>query len=163
MRSLNKIILHCADTRTDQDFSIEDIRSWHIMPKYNSKSKLYSYKGIKYKSISSLPSNVQGRKGRGWSDIGYHYYIKLDGSLHEGRPLSRVGSHCKGHNTGSIGVCFEGGKTSENKPWDKPTDNQIKTVKSLIQSLQNDYGDLSLHGHYEFSSKSCPNFDVCIL
>ena len=131
MRFLNKIILHCADTRTNQSFSVQDVRNWHLT--------------------------------RGWSDIGYHYYIKLDGSLHEGRPLSRVGSHCKGHNTGSIGVCFEGGKTSDNKPWDKPTDNQIKTVRSLIQSLRNDYGYLSLHGHYDFSSKSCPNFDVCIL
>jgi len=131
MRRIDKIILHCADTRTDQDFSVGDVRAWH--------------------------------KARGWSDIGYHYYIKCDGSLHEGRPLSRVGSHCKGHNTGSIGVCFEGGKNPNNSNWDKPTDNQIKTVKLLIVSLRSDYGDLTLHGHYEFSSKSCPNFDVCIL
>ena len=131
MRRLDKIILHCADTRIDQDFSVEDVRHWH--------------------------------KARGWSDIGYHYYIKCDGSLHEGRPLYRIGSHCKGKNTGSIGVCFEGGKDAFNLKWDKPTDNQIKTVKKLIESLRNDYGDLTVHGHYEFSSKGCPNFDTCIL
>jgi len=29
--------------------------------------------------------------------------------------------------------------------------------------LRDKYGFLSINGHYEFSSKSCPNFDVCIL
>ena len=40
-------------------------------------------------------------KARGWSDIGYHYVIYLDGSVHEGRPVERMGAHCKGQNKGS--------------------------------------------------------------
>ena len=36
--------------------------------------------------------------GRGWSDIGYHYIIYIDGSIHTGRPLDRSGAHTKGHN-----------------------------------------------------------------
>ena len=24
---------------------------------------------------------------RGWSDVGYHFHIKLDGTLQEGRPI----------------------------------------------------------------------------
>ena len=30
---------------------------------------------------------------RGWSDIGYHYVIYIDGSVHEGRPIEKTGAH----------------------------------------------------------------------
>ena len=33
---------------------------------------------------------------RGFSDIGYHFVIYLDGSVHVGRPLAKAGAHCKG-------------------------------------------------------------------
>ncbi len=32
-------------------------------------------------------------KGNGWSDIGYHYVIYRDGSIHVGRPESVSGAH----------------------------------------------------------------------
>lgn len=136
MRHLDKIIFHCADTRTDQSFSVHTIRKWHTDPK---------------------------PKGRGWSDIGYHYYIDLKGVQHVGRPITRMGSHARGANNGSVGVCFEGGKNPDGTPWNKPKLEQIKTAQVLIGYLRSKYGDLTLHGHCEFSTKSCPNFDVCIL
>ena len=46
---------------------------------------------------------------KGWSDVGYHYLIELDGSINKGRPVERIGAHCKGHNNDSIGVCYIGG------------------------------------------------------
>ena len=36
-------------------------------------------------------------KQRGFSEIGYHYVIYLDGSVHIGRNESKVGAHCLGH------------------------------------------------------------------
>jgi N-acetylmuramoyl-L-alanine amidase len=42
-------------------------------------------------------------KQRGFNDIGYHYVVYLDGSIHNGRDVELVGAHTKGHNTGSIG------------------------------------------------------------
>ena len=33
---------------------------------------------------------------RGWSDIGYHYLIYLDGTVHEGRSIEIQGAHTKG-------------------------------------------------------------------
>ena len=36
---------------------------------------------------------------RHFKDIGYHYYIERDGSLHKGRPLEEPGAHCHLHNT----------------------------------------------------------------
>lgn len=137
MRDLNRIIFHCAGTRTDQSFSVNTVRKWHTDPK---------------------PT------GRGWSDIGYHYYIDLKGILHKGRPIERKGAHCKGHNDDSIGVCFEGGKNPDGSKWDKPKPTQLETARVLTGYLRSTYNKgLTIHGHYEFSSKSCPNFDVCII
>ena len=34
-------------------------------------------------------------KSRGWSDIGYHFYIELDGTIKKGRDIDRIGAHCK--------------------------------------------------------------------
>ena len=42
--------------------------------------------------------------GNGWSDIGYHYVILIDGTVEAGRPLWRKGAHTKGHNN-DIGIC----------------------------------------------------------
>ena len=44
----------------------------------------------------------------GWKDIGYHYVITKDGSVHQGRELSEVGAHCTGHNMFSIGIALTG-------------------------------------------------------
>ena len=51
----------------------------------------------------------QWHTAKGWSDIGYHYVIELDGSVNMGRDIDRIGAHTKGHNTGSIGICYVGG------------------------------------------------------
>ncbi len=33
---------------------------------------------------------------RGWSDIGYHYVVGLNGVISEGRPVERHGAHVRG-------------------------------------------------------------------
>jgi hypothetical protein len=48
-------------------------------------------------------------EGRGWTDIGYHFYIELDGTIKKGRDIDKTGAHCKGHNRNSIGICYCGG------------------------------------------------------
>ena len=43
---------------------------------------------------------------KGWNDIGYHFYIDLDGTINKGRDIDKIGAHCKGHNRNSIGICY---------------------------------------------------------
>ena len=57
----------------------------------------------------SVETIRQWHKARGWSDIGYHYVVHLDGKVEEGRPISKIGAHVKGHNTGSVGCVYVGG------------------------------------------------------
>ncbi len=97
---------------------------------------------------------------RGWSDIGYHYVIELDGTIRNGRPVERQGAHVRGFNKNSIGICYIGGCDAEMAPKDTRTKSQLESLESLIENLMNEYPNSTLHGHNEFSSKACPSFDV---
>lgn len=100
-------------------------------------------------------------KGNGWRDIGYHYVIYLDGSVHRGRPENRVGAHCTGHNANSIGVCYIGGCAADGKtPKDTRTAAQKAALVKLVAELRHRYGGATVHGHNEFAAKACPSFNV---
>lgn len=99
-----------------------------------------------------------------WSAIGYHFYITTDGRLHPCRPLSKSGAHVKGHNTGNIGVCLEGGLNNDTgKPDDTFNYNQMVALKDIVEYLQNSFGieDANVLGHRDWGvNKACPCFDV---
>ena len=44
----------------------------------------------------------------GWVGIGYHFFVRKDGSVYRGRPENAIGAHTVGYNSVSIGICFEG-------------------------------------------------------
>jgi N-acetylmuramoyl-L-alanine amidase len=104
--------------------------------------------------------HIQGNK---WQDIGYHYVIELDGTVHEGRKIELVGAHCTSHNSFSIGICYVGGVDKNNKlPKDTRTQAQKESMYKLVKILLDKY-KLSLdkvHCHNEFSAKSCPCFSI---
>lgn len=97
---------------------------------------------------------------RGFTCIGYHYVVYLDGSVHEGRDISRIGAHTSGHNATSIGVCYVGGVDAVGKPKDTRTPAQRQALRQLIADLRVKYPGATLHGHREFAAKACPCFDV---
>ena len=97
---------------------------------------------------------------RGFSDIGYHYLILVDGTVEAGRPLSAIGAHCKGHNAHSIGICYVGGLNDKGKPADTRTPAQREAMRSLLISLKHRFPDATIHGHRDFAAKACPCFDA---
>lgn len=97
---------------------------------------------------------------RGFEMIGYHYVVRLDGRVETGRPEGRVGAHCLGHNSDSIGVCYIGGLTRDGRPADTRTAAQRRALKALCAELQVRYPGATLHGHREFAAKACPCFDI---
>ena len=98
-------------------------------------------------------------KGNKWNDVGYHYVIKLDGTIQKGRDVSIVGSHAYGHNKNSIGICYIGGLDSEGNAKDTRTKQQKDALRSLYLELFNLY-QCEIIGHNEVSKKSCPCFNV---
>ena len=99
-------------------------------------------------------------KGNKWDDIGYHYVVRLDGSLEYGRPIEIPGAHCRGHNKSSIGICYIGGVDNNLKPLDTRTDKQKESLEELLCYLKTLYGSSKIYGHMDFSNKECPSFDA---
>lgn len=100
-------------------------------------------------------------RAQGWDCIGYHYVVKLDGTVQEGRPIERMGAHCKGHNANSIGICYIGGLTADGKtPKDTRTAAQKAALLSLIRRLKSNYPGAKVYGHKDFARKACPCFEA---
>lgn len=99
--------------------------------------------------------------GRGWKDVGYHFVILLDGTIEIGRPVHQVGSHVKGQNQNSIGVCYIGGLV-KGKAKDTMTDLQASSFLFLVKAIRTIYGnEIMVSGHNEYDSKKeCPSFIV---
>lgn len=98
---------------------------------------------------------------RGFNDVGYHYVVYRDGSVHDGRSLDYIGAHCKGHNAYSIGVCYIGGMTADNRsPKDTRTSAQKAALLALLRRLKRQYPSATIHGHRDFANKACPCFDA---
>lgn len=101
-------------------------------------------------------------KQQGWSDIGYHFVIQLDGTIEEGRHVDVVGAHCNGHNQRSIGVCYIGGVAADGRtPKDTRTELQKNALLSLLIDLKGMYPGATIYGHHDFDKgKACPSFDA---
>lgn len=98
-------------------------------------------------------------RARGWRCIGYHYVVRLDGTVEQGRQEAQTGAHCAGYNAHSIGVCYVGG-LSGGLPTDTRTAAQKTAMKKLISELLGRYPGATVHGHMEFAAKVCPCFDA---
>lgn len=100
---------------------------------------------------------------RGFSDIGYHKFIKRDGTVHIGRDITRWGAHASGHNHNSLGICLEGGLDAAMQPEDNYTDDQKHALFGECMSLADEYKTIvDICGHRDLPNvaKACPCFDV---
>lgn len=113
-------------------------------------------------------------RDRGMDGVGYHYVIRLDGSVEKGRSEEQVGAHCLKWNGRSVGICYIGGLDAAGQPADTRTDMQKKAMRRLIEGLRRRYRIVAVMGHRDTSPdlngdgviepnefiKWCPCFDV---
>lgn len=93
---------------------------------------------------------------QGWAGIGYHYYIRKDGTVYQGRPIQYVGSHCSGNNSCSIGVCLEGNFQKE-----QPTNEQLKAAVEIYRWIRRMYPSVyKAVNHRELYPTACPCYDL---
>ena len=99
---------------------------------------------------------------RGFNDIGYHYVIRRDGAIEQGRPIEKPGAHAAGYNTNSIGICYAGGKGDNNQPEDNRTPEQKQAMYDLVASLKQQFPQAEITGHRDLPGvhKDCPCFSV---
>tara|TARA_R110000824_G_scaffold300622_1_gene488632 strand:+ start:394 stop:804 length:411 start_codon:yes stop_codon:yes gene_type:complete len=100
--------------------------------------------------------------GNNWSDVGYHFIIKLDGTIQDGRPIKKIGAHVKGKNRSSIGICYIGGMNRDMTNWqDTRTKKQKESLLLLINDLKKRFPNTIVYGHKDFTNKKlCPSFNA---
>ena len=150
-------------------------KTWDALPKPN-----YGFGGILKQSKRTIKEIIvhctatqEGRietvesvrnmhKARGFSDIGYHYLIGLNGERWEGRNVNLIGAHCEGHNSNSIGVCYVGGVDKKMQAKDTRTEKQKYALVALLKDLRKLYPKAKIYGHRDFDKKgkACPSFDA---
>lgn len=124
-RTITDIVVHCTASKENVHLTVEQIRTMHTAPK--------------------------SKGGRGWSDIGYHYVVYLDGTVHEGRDVNISGAHVSGHNAHSIGIVYVGGLDSKGKAKDTRTEKQKTALFALLVDLRKIYPEAKIRGHRDFS------------
>lgn len=120
-------------------------------------------------------------KERGFTGIGYHFVVDLDGWVEVGRPLPQDGAHCntpglsgQSYNKHSIGICYVGGLDRDGNPADTRTPAQREALDDLVHDLIQRYPIVEVIGHRDASPdknkdgkitpnewvKICPCFDA---
>ena len=144
MRRIDYIAIHCSATRANvdenitlpgEDIGVKEIRKWHTDPE---------------------------PKGRGWSDIGYHYVIRRSGEVEIGRPLEKIGAHVSGYNSCSVGICLVGGVNAAGKSENNFEPRQWASLATLVSRLRRQFPKAKIQGHRDFPGvkKDGPCFDA---
>lgn len=132
-RDINLIVVHCSDSDNPKHDNIATVRQWHTERGFIG------------------PDGLKGTH----DDIGYHYFITKDGTVHTGRPEHRIGAHVGGFNKRSLGVCLSGRKQF--------TSDQFQALEKLLKDLCKKYDlekkDIVEHNDLQ-PAKTCPNFDL---
>ena len=103
-------------------------------------------------------------RAKGWKCIGYHYVIRRNGTVEEGREETTIGAHVENWNSVSIGVCMVGGVDANDpkKAVNNFTPEQFASLKQLLVDLKIRYPSAIIQGHRDFPkvAKACPCFSV---
>lgn len=126
--------------------------SWNWNSGLSGRSKT-DYIALHHAEASSCSAVVVDKwhKSNGWSGIGYHFFVRKNGSIYRGRPLDKMGAHVSGMNNCSIGICAEGNYMNETMPF-----VQKKAICELLVYLKGKYPDARIVGHREIGDSNCP-------
>lgn len=98
---------------------------------------------------------------KGYDCIGYHYVILKNGMIQKGRPIEKIGAHCKGHNAESIGIAYVGGLNEDKQSADTRTEAQRRALVATIKLLLIEFPTIrKISGHKDYCNTACPSFDA---
>ena len=113
-------------------------------------------------------------KAKGWKAPGYHVVVLANGTIHQLLPDSEISNGVQGYNSTAINVAYTGGIDGNGKAVDNRTEEQKKSLISLLKSLRERYPKAKIMGHRDISPdknsngivdpweriKECPCFDA---
>lgn len=88
---------------------------------------------------------------KGWNGIGYHFYIRSDGTIYRGRDENKIGSHVYGNNTDTLGICLEGNFEEKGMPKE-----QLDALVNLATYLTLKYNISDIVRHNDLGATECP-------
>ena len=101
-----------------------------------------------------------GHRGKGWSDIGYHYIVDRSGVVWQGRDVTQwQGAHVKNRNENNIGVMCMG-----NFMLQRPSAAQIAGLNRTVAQLQRVYristANVKTHKEWPGAKTDCPGTEL---
>jgi len=189
MGKMKYLVIHTSDSPYNREVTPDDIATWHLGALKNSDGT-YTFFGKTYTKAEldgwtlQLPSgkvlNALDTDGRGWAQVGYSDLIQRTGELINLVPYNddevidsaEITNGAAGYNSQSRHVCLAGGWSEDGTIKDGHQDGvyleasvlytpeQIATLVSYIALQRSMVPDVSVIGHNQLSTKTCPNFDV---
>lgn len=130
--------------------------NWHF--RFTPKTRNYTKYIILHHAAAKTasPEDVHAwhlqRDGGTWAGIGYNFYVRKNGEIHEGRGLNQSGAHTTGYNSVSVGICFEGDFSTETVM----NIAQLEAGKALLRYLHEIYPDAKIICHRDVNNTACP-------
>lgn len=107
-------------------------------------------------SAADIHSKHQGDSGSG---IGYHFVIRKDGTIEQGRPDEKKGAHCEESemNTYSIGIVLSGTFNGDIQPTQAQVDSLVNLLALMCKKYSLSVDRDVVKGHREYTpSLKCP-------
>lgn len=179
MREIKEFYVHITNSFW---CSPQDIVNWHTWPKEIEKDGVptgtFKYMGEVYGSKDDLPEEVREKRGNGWPNSAYTYFIgnpyptyeswdkkrpvpDHDGKVFEMLPHGVVGYHAKGHNNNSLSVVLVAGIDDKGRA--TITGSQLRKLRRLAKNIIARYPGCQVRGHYETGDPAkwfCPAIDM---
>jgi N-acetylmuramoyl-L-alanine amidase len=109
---------------------------------------------------ATVEAIVRYWKSKGWTNPGYHIIVRPDGSWTQLQDFNRITNGVAGINSTSLHVSYIGGIDRNGRAMDNRTDAQNEIFEAVYHTFRNKMPKLTFHGHYEFSKKACPSYNV---
>lgn len=95
-----------------------------------------------------------------WKSPGYHIIVKPDGSWTQLADFNHTVNGVARMNSTSINISYIGGIDRNGRSLDNRTEQQKEIFENIYECFKEKMPKLTFHGHYEFSNKACPSFNV---
>ena len=146
VRVIDRIIIHCADTREDNlvtlknedmDVGVIEIEAWHKARAEKERWNEY----VDKKGVTKF--------------IGYHWVVRRDGTIEMARPEGVIGCHTVGYNSRSIAICWIG----RNRLTPAARAGLIHITAEKCEAYGLDTKQIFGHCEIKGVKKTCPNFN----
>ncbi|MCB9645604.1 MAG: N-acetylmuramoyl-L-alanine amidase [Deltaproteobacteria bacterium] len=104
--------------------------------------------------------------GRGYCDVGYHFFVTADGRVWEAREVDILGGHSGNYNGGNIGIvfvgCFDGSSACDGLGGTNPPEAMMAGAARAIGALARKFGipidadRIKGHGQQPYQATACP-------